>query len=93
MADLTRYTNKKLAKLLEAQCDRNTKSSYAVFALAAHGDERFSEIVARLGDSHPAVAASNADSAKLENLKAEARRRCGPVVFDMTSTYVTYLSR
>lgn len=93
MIDLSKITRKRLAKLLEAQCDQNTKSAYAVFDLAAHGNERFSEIVARLGADHKAVRASNADSEKLEELKSEARRRCGPVTFDMTSTYVSYLRR
>ena len=50
MTDLSKLTNKRLAKMLEAQYQKDRETVLAVFALAEHPNETFSEIMARLGN-------------------------------------------
>lgn len=90
-ADISNLTNGKLIKLLE-KCDAQlSKATNAVFACEERNDVKFCDILNRLGEDHPQVIAYNEASAAMEHAKSEARRRVGPVQFDMFSIYVTYL--
>lgn len=78
MTALSDMTNGKLADLIERRKKAAHKAANAVYALAAHGHERYSDIRARLGDDHPVVIAADVALASLYAAEHEAETRTGP---------------
>lgn len=80
-----------LGKELERRNAARHVAADVIFAAAASGYERFSEIVARLGAAHPVVQAHKAASELEAEVLAECRRRYGAAVtFD--SQWPTFLA-
>lgn len=78
-AGLESFTNHRLAKCIERRDEAKVKAVSRVYDLAEHGNERWSDIVERLGHDHPMVAAAR-DASELSAIaRQEARRRLGPV--------------
>ena len=90
MVDVSALTNGKLVKLIEGRDSIAQGLVGGVFSLAKSHDDRFGDIIRENPDSPPVVAYEKA-LGELHEAKAEARRRVGPVQFDMTSTLITYL--
>lgn len=81
---------KGLARVVKQRGDACHKAGNVIFALALHGNERFNEIVARLGDDHPKVKAYRVAADRKYEVIAECRRRYGnAVTFD--SLWETFL--
>ena len=73
-----KLTNNQLAVRLEKSCNDASKAMDAVYTLALHGHEKYSEIEGRLGMDHPAVVAYERLLAIHRAYKDEASRRLGP---------------
>ncbi len=95
MRDLSTMTNGKLADMIERVCADRETASLAVWALADSPDERWGELVERLGDPaphetaleyrasdprHPVLIAYREADEAWEDVRYEARQRCGPAV-------------
>lgn len=63
----------------------------AIFALAADGHERFSDIVGRLGQDHKLVRAWARASERHRDVVVECRCRYGPSAVTFDSMWVTFL--
>lgn len=93
MIDITKLTNRKLADMIDTVvADRETAAD-KVWALASSPNERWNDLVERLGDPkahetaleyrasdprHPVLIAFREADEIYENVRWEARRRCGP---------------
>lgn len=71
-------TNLILARRLEAAQGAVNRLVSKVFRHATHGGERFSEVVARLGEEHPDVSRYRAADIHLSHIETEAQKRMGP---------------
>lgn len=71
------WTNYRLATALEKQHVRAGMTHTVIFALAAHGQERFLTIIERLGDTHPAVIDYTKQSSLMLEMVIECRLRLG----------------
>ena len=89
--DISELTNGELVKALTKRENEVSKACNVVYATQERTDVGFRDILEKIGSDHPAVVAYNKASADLANAKYEAQRRVGPVTYDMTSTYITYL--
>lgn len=69
-----------LGREVEKRQARRLAAAKAIFDLAAHGHERFLDIVARLGETHPAVVAYYAAGMLDREVLDECRRRYGNAV-------------
>lgn len=69
-----------LGREVEKRQARRLAATNAIFDLAAHGHERFSNIVTRLGVTHPAVVAYYAAEMRDREVLDECRRRYGNAV-------------
>lgn len=78
--NLQNLTVGQLRKKLASAHRAETKSCDRIYALAAHGNERFSEICARLGNQNPNVIAHVEDAEVARQVELECRRRYGPAV-------------
>lgn len=74
---LENMTNGKLAKEWTARRAKKSETMDAVYSLAENGHERWSDIVARLGDSDPAVQAHRAADRLAFAAELEAIHRIG----------------
>lgn len=87
--ELPYLTNGKIAKMLEKYQEIHNESSKGIFNLALNGQERFNEIIARLGDDHPAVVRYNHTREELQKLEIEGMLRVGNTYSVYTT--ITYL--
>lgn len=90
MTDLEKMPKGKLAKTIEAAQTKCDKAADKIFAQALHGQERFSEIKARLGKSHKDVIAHDLACRQVLDLHLECRRRYGQAV-TFNSMWPTFL--
>jgi len=79
MADLTHMKPATLGRDMQARFAAHQVSADDIYAVA-RGNERFSDIVARLGDDHPLVEAHAWTRDHLEQAVREAERRYGKAV-------------
>jgi DNA-binding PadR family transcriptional regulator len=90
MPSLEKLGPKGLATELEKRERRLRQAIGAVYALAEHGQERFSDIVARVGKDHGAIVEYEAANEHERGAIVECYRRYGKAVtFD--SLWVTFL--
>lgn len=80
--DISKLSHNALAKEIERLSSVVDKASAPIWNAALHGNERWSDIVARLGESDPRVARYRAALALVDDAYWEARSRCGPVTFN-----------
>lgn len=77
MADIDLMTNAALAKELERRAAKKTAAVNQIFEFAAHGFEKFNDIVQRLGDNHKLVIAWRSAEVAMNNAQLTARMRVG----------------
>ena len=80
--NISELSHNALAKEIERLSSVVDKASAPIWAAALHGNERWNDIVARLGESDPLVARYRAALALVDDAYWEARSRCGPVTFN-----------
>lgn len=80
--DISKLSHNALAKEIERLSSVVDKASAPIWNAALHGNERWNDIVARLGEGDPRVARYRAALALVDDAYYEARRRCGPVSFN-----------
>ena len=89
--DISTLTNGELVKALTKFETAVSKACNLVYAAEERTDVGFRDILEKIGSDHPAALAYYKASSDLANAKYEAQRRVGPVTYDMTSMYITYL--
>lgn len=80
--DISRLSHNALAAMIERLSLTVDKTSSPVWDAALHGDERWNDICARLGEDDARVVAYRAALGRLDEAYLEARSRCGPVSFN-----------
>lgn len=80
--DISKLSHNALANRIERLSSVVDKASAPIWNAALHGNERWGDIVARLGESDPRVARYRAALALVDDAYWEARSRCGPVTFN-----------
>ena len=80
--DISKLSHNALANRIERLSSVVDKASAPIWNAALHGNERWNDIVARLGESDPRVARYRAALALVDDAYYEAHKRCGPVTFN-----------
>ena len=80
--DISKLSHNALAKEIERLSSVVDKASAPIWNAALHGNERWNDIVARLGEGDLRVARYRAALALVDDAYWEARSRCGPVTFN-----------
>ena len=80
--DISKLSHNALANEIERLSAAVDKVSSPIWGAALHGNERWNDICARLGEADARVAAYRSALAALDNAYWEARSRCGPVTFN-----------
>jgi hypothetical protein len=90
--DLTKMTPARLGREIEARQRARLAAVDAVYALAWHGLERFSDVVDRIGRDHHAVVAVQKASAHCAEAEQEAERRYGREAVPFRSNWPSFLA-
>ena len=80
--NISELSHNALAKEIERLSSVVDKASAPIWNAALHGNERWNDIVARLGEGDLRVARYRAALALVDDAYWEARSRCGPVTFN-----------
>lgn len=84
-------TNGALAKELEKRSEVHQKAASKIFSRASSGQEKFNDIVKRLGQDDADVKTLDRTYQELSDAKTEARARVGSNTFDSSNQYVNSL--
>ena len=80
--NISELSHNALAKEIERISSVVDKASAPIWNAALHGNERWNDIVARLGEDDARVVAYRAALGRLDDAYYEAHKRCGPVTFN-----------
>ena len=80
--DISKLSHNALANEIDRLSAAVDKVSCLIWDAALHGNERWNDICARLGEADARVTAYRSALVALANAYWEARSRCGPVSFN-----------
>lgn len=91
MIKIANLSNRQLANKLDALTVNSVNAARRIFAEAIRKDEKFSEILYRLGEEDPLVQDYRKAEMKRMIARDEAARRVGPLPEDLNNTLTARL--